>query len=514
MRKALILFSSLLLFFIPAASANHLACPEAGSLTLGATLSGSQFGGTGGSPNGFGTAWLTIDPATGQATVQMNVAGIGPGITEVTLTRIDGAVIGTFVDAEHQFHDGMLESTITLTDAQMQDILMHPTNYSLDVSTDHFPSGAIRGNLSSDLLLGGPLSGTRVAGADGAYVIRIVPDASAGEGNVLLQYDFLANGIGDQITGIELWDPAVGLGGDPILTLSNAATLTDGRLSGSIPISEDLAAQILANPGGYALQVNTAANPSGAIAGRMSLGANEIFLPVVASAHTGLNRWDTDLRLFNTSYDETATAMVEFFQNGWTSETPAQAVLVTIPPRGIRAFDNAMDTLFSMANGMGALRITSNVPIIATGRIFDDQRGAGRGTFGQTIAGLTACDAMSRAILTGLTSVYTGSSEHFQQRSNIGFFNPTSQSVMVLLELRNDAGTVVGTRTLTLQPFLQTQLSLTGSSGLFNELSSDLQNGTVSYEASAPIFVYGSVIDNTSGDANFLLPSEDLAVRP
>lgn len=514
MRKTLVLFSYLLLFFVPAASANHLSCPEAGSLTLGATLSGNQFGRTGTSPNGFGTAWLTVDPATGQATLQMNVAGIGPDITEVTLTRLDGSAIGTFTDAEHQIHNGRLESTIKLTDAQMQDVLMNPTNYSLVVSTDEFPSGAIRGNLNSDLLLGGTLSGTRVAGAHGAYVIRIVPDASAGAGNVMLQYDFLANGIGDQITGIELRDPGVGIGGDPILTLSNAATLTEGRLSGSVPISADLAAEILANPGGFSLQVNTAANPSGAIAGTMSLGANEIFLPVVASAHTGLNRWDTDLRLFNTSYEQTATAMVEFFQNGWTSAKPAQAVLITIPPRGMRAFDNAMDTLFSMANGMGALRITSSVPIIATGRIFDDQRGAGRGTFGQTIAGLTACDAMSRAVLTGLTSVHTGSSEHFQQRSNIGFFNPTAQSVTVLLELRNDAGTVVATRALTLQPFLQTQLSLTGSSGLFNELSSDLQNGTVSYEASAPIFVYGSVIDNTSGDANFLLPSEDIAVRP
>jgi hypothetical protein len=89
-------------------------------------------------------------------------------------------------------------------------------------------------------------------------------------------------------------------------------------------------------------------------------------------------------------------------------------------------------------------------------------------------------------------------------------FNPNASAVTMRLELRDPAGTLLGQNTVTLQALSQHQQSI---AGYFPGVDlTNAPNVTLSFDASAPLFVYASVNDNTSASALFVAAQPDSGV--
>jgi len=142
-----------------------------------------------------------------------------------------------------------------------------------------------------------------------------------------------------------------------------------------------------------------------------------------------------------------------------------------------------------------------------TSNIFDDQRGNGKGTFGQFVTAFTSGQALRRGVITQL-SHQTDTASGF--RTNVGFFNPSAVSIDVRLELRDADGTLLGSSTLVVPPFSQQQ---NGIPVYFPSVDfTNRPNLTLSFDASAPLFAYGSLNDNVSSDAVFIGAQADTGV--
>jgi putative membrane protein len=486
-------------------------CPPAGSLSFTTTLSGNQFGGQG-SSSGFGNGMLTIDPATGQGTLDLSTGGLG-NLTSAGLFRTTSGgssqQVLSLTDNNNTFSNGSLQRSITISPALLSEIMQNPGNFSFGVSSGEFPNGALSGTLASTQTFGGSFSGASVVGGTGAqngggsFTADIAPSPS-GTGSVL-NYSFVPSGIGNSITGLELRQGLTGSNGSLASTLSGNATLTNGRLTGSVPISNDLAQQLRTNPSGFYLTANTSQFATGAARAQFGMVQNEYYLPVAGSLQGVGGRWETEIQVFNTSSGGPATVTMQRLSAGQDNTNASgtinatNAAVISVMPRGLTVLDTAMQTLFGLQTSQGAMRIISDQPIVVYARIYQ----SGRGTVGQTVKAMTRCEALARGILAGVSNTSA-------QRTNVGFFNPSSSAVQVHLQLTNGQGQSLGDTTMTLAPYTQMQMSAVGGGGMFTNLgAASVDEGVISYHASGPIFAYISTIDNATGDANLTVAAED-----
>ena len=209
-----------------------------------------------------------------------------------------------------------------------------------------------------------------------------------------------------------------------------------------------------------------------------------------------------------------ANAFVQFFPTGVANSTAgvaAQGVTaLSVPARGTSTLRDMTTSLFNgTINGIGALRIVSSGNIFANARIYDNQIPNGRGTSGQFEPGMLRSQALQQGVLVGVGNVSTGSNLAAGQsfRTNIGFFNPNDTPTTIALEMRDNAGNVLDSQMLTLGPWTQVQMPLSGSAGVFKNVNGDIATASVLFLSGNPIFAYASQIDNISGDASFITPS-------
>jgi len=216
------------------------------------------------------------------------------------------------------------------------------------------------------------------------------------------------------------------------------------------------------------------------------------------------------VRVFNPSYGTAAAALLEYFQAGTTPNTNAtQVMTVNIPPRGTAALDDVVGTSgLNAAGTTGAIRVSSAEKLAVTSRIYADLRSTGKGTFGQFAAGQPRANALRRGVLPQLSNHVTEFTSGF--RTNVGFFNPNTTPVTVRLELRDSAGALTASSLITLQGLSQQQNPL---ASYFTGVDlSDVANTTLSFDASAGIIGYASVVDNVSADQIFVPAQEDAGV--
>jgi hypothetical protein len=98
----------------------------------------------------------------------------------------------------------------------------------------------------------------------------------AGQGNITVVVDppkgtacYIMNIAGlDDVTAAHIHTGGPGETGRPVVTLE---TPQDGASGGCAKIAPDLSAALLANPGGYYVNVHTRAFPSGAIRGQLAM---------------------------------------------------------------------------------------------------------------------------------------------------------------------------------------------------------------------------------------------------
>lgn len=297
-------------------------------------------------------------------------------------------------------------------------------------------------------------------------------------------------------------------GGVVVSLASSSSAFNNGRVKGTIQLTDaTLAADIKANPGNYYVNVHSTADPGGEIRGQLA-PASESDVAIAGNVTTGAgDKFVTDLRIFNPSSTAKATALVEYLISGSGGNVNATASeTVEIPPRGEAVLDDVTAAGgLSSAGSTGALRITSNTALVVTSNIYNDQRSAGKGTFGQFVPAIARGNALQRGVVLHLSNRNRDLANPSGFRTNIGLFNPNQIAATVTLTLRDAAGTSLGTTTLTLAPLSQQQNAITsyfGSAGL-----SDAAALTLAFSSDQPILVYGAVNDNVSGDS-ILVPAQ------
>jgi len=123
----------------------------AAETTLTATLAGSTEGDNPGDEDGSGTASIVIDPEAGTACWTLNAEDIEPVTQSHIHVGAEGVSGDVVVPLDVDGFEGSSEGcTEPMEDAAvLQDILDNPAGFYVNLHTEDFPAGAIRGNLEA-----------------------------------------------------------------------------------------------------------------------------------------------------------------------------------------------------------------------------------------------------------------------------------------------------------------------------------------------------------------------------
>lgn len=502
------------------AIASLLAATAMGQ-TLGAVLTASQEVPPTTTP-GFGNATVTFDATRANAVVTITVANLGSPINNFhiheNVAGANGPVIVNLIGLGGTFNNGTMTGTFPIAADVAQRMLLNPGGFYVNVHTTAFPGGAVRGQLA--FVTGGPT----------LYAAELrpgneVPPASPSTafGSALVALDFINNSIAWEVNAKNIASPTLshihrnsaGANGPVIINFATAAAqIPGGRTFGAAPISERQAGAFLASdltslqtPAGalgFYVNVHSTTFPGGEIRGQL-VPANEYDIPIAGRVTNGQGQtFVTDVRVFNPSYTTSTTALLEYFTSSTTTNTSANASMaVNIAPRGTAVLDDVAGASgLNVVGTTGAIRVSSATQLAVTSRIYADLRAGGKGTQGQFVPAQPRANALRRGVLPQLAHSLDTASGY---RTNVGIFNPTQGTVTVRFELRDHEGNLIQQTTVNVPALSQQQRSLILY--LPDAEHAHADNMTLSFDASAPVFVYAAVNDNVSADS-ILVPAQ------
>jgi hypothetical protein len=470
---------------------------------------------TNSSSAGFGRATLTINGD--QATIDLTTIGL-PNVTGLSLFQAaagaSGPLVQTFTDTNFYVVDRRLHRTLPIDPSVAAAIAANPQNYQL-VLTAANPDVVLRGQLSdaNTTYLAGTISGTSpicaggIPNGAGSFVFAVTPDP--GGQTFTVRYDVMTRGLGATLSSLGIGGAK---SGPSLFTIGGNTTSSDGRFVGTNQISAVHARLLQTIPESTRFTVTTPATGIECAAAGAIRYAHEVFIPVAGTVKgIGNTNYMTDVNILNNtlSLGTLADVLMEYFPAGGSTAAPAATSWSTLTPRATGTYRDLSATAFPGITGIGALRIISADSVFANARIYNNLTATGGGTFGQFVPALPRGFALTEGTLLGLANAsgsgtVTGAAN---ARTNIGFFNPSETATTVAFELRNASGTLLAQRQMTLMPWMQLQMPLSGSNGLFTTVSSDVGTSSVYFLSGAPVFVYASVIDNPTGDASYVAPS-------
>ncbi|MCA1732194.1 MAG: hypothetical protein LC732_01165, partial [Acidobacteria bacterium] len=117
---------------------------------------------------------------------------------------------------------------------------------------------------------------------------------------------------------------------------------------------------------------------------------NAWVIPGVAALDTGQASWRTDVRLFNAGSSPVEATLTFHPQGAPAASVSAQ---VEIGPESVAALDGVLASLFGIADGGGAIRVTTAAEstLVVTAQTYDD---TGEGTYGQFIPAVRPDEAV------------------------------------------------------------------------------------------------------------------------
>jgi hypothetical protein len=235
-------------------------------------------------------------------------------------------------------------------------------------------------------------------------------------------------------------------------------------------------------------------------------------IPAVAYA-SGANgtTWATKMSVFNPQgYD--LKISLTFIPTGGTTGTE---VILTVPPNVSASTDNVLQEWFDRS-GTGALAVATfkednpTVPdeviarsFVVTSNTFNNSIS---GTFGQTIPGTRVSLALLDFANDGITGIVSGVTNNSSAvsgfRTNIGALNTGRTSVTLQVTVRDRSGNIIVNKA----PFL-----VPPQAHFQDRLPVPVEKGSIEFFVSDPshdgaIYAYASVIDNKSGDPQYLEP--------
>jgi len=485
--------------------------------TLGAVLSSAQE-----VPpcaaSGFGNATVTFDSTRQNINVTITVSNLGSPITASHIHRGGVGVAGTVVLAftpTASFTNGTLTSTFPITSDLATEILQNPNNFYVNVHTSACGGGSARGQLS--FVSGGPI--TYAAELRGAN--EVPPVNSAAFGSALVTFDPINNTLTWEVNDSGIVSPTAShihrgsstVAGPVIVAFAgSAAQIPNGRTNGTVTLTATgslTAADITALGGastanGFYVNVHSTAFGGGEIRGQLA-PAQEVDIPIAGHVTNGIGQtFISDVRVFNPSFSTPTTALVEFFQAGTTANSTAtSSMAVNLPARGTAVLNDVAGSSGLNVTGIGAIRVSSVANVVATSRIFVN---TSSGSFGQFVPGFSRSSALRRGVMPQVSNTSLPSGF----RANLGVFNPNPATVTARVEVRDAAGTLLGSNVLTI-PALSHQQNAIASYFPGVDLS-NASNLSVSFDASSGIFAYVAETDNLSGDSFLIAGQPDTGV--
>ena len=209
--------------------------------------------------------------------------------------------------------------------------------------------------------------------------------------------------------------------------------------------------------------------------------------------------WRTSVWVTNFSTTTTANVEIAFLKRGQSNLSPA-VVDVAIPPGVSRQFTDIFHDNFNLDGVFGALRLRSNIPVIAWARTYDSNvhtSNKGVGGAGQDLPGIP----FEGATTLGKTTVMAGLAQDAAGafRSNFGMVEVVGQGCTVEAQLVDGNGNVLGSKSYPLLPYEAIQPNITDL-GVANP-GTNLRVRLTVTAGSGAVIGFGSLIDNTTGDA-------------
>jgi hypothetical protein len=233
-----------------------------------------------------------------------------------------------------------------------------------------------------------------------------------------------------------------------------------------------------------------------------SVFAKEAWIAVSGTAN---GVFFSDARVFNPN-DKTITIQAWYLPRGNSNNSAETPTSFTVEKRQMRVFDDIVATLLHR-NDVGAIRFVSADDFVVTQRVYLSSTtacapgGANPCTLGQFVQGLDVGSALKRGVILQLKS-----SSKF--RTNIGAANTTTSVAHVTWRLYDKNNATIATKTEDLQPW--GAFGPSEFAGYFSApAGSDLTDAWVGFSSDQPIFAYGSVVDNSSGDQTCIQASFD-----
>lgn len=308
-----------------------------------------------------------------------------------------------------------------------------------------------------------------------------------------VHYNVWTQGIGTP-TAAHIHTGAAGSTGAPLITL-DVNQLTNG----STPVTQEVANQVTANPGGFYVNVHTSEFPNGAVRGQLVAapaadGAMVAYLPVVSKTAGGFGtNFVTDVRVVNVG-GATASVTLDFYAaNPAGTSGPTASATVSVGPGEQKVLDDVLNGTLGVTGGYGGLKVSSTQDVLVTARIINDLRSQGSGTAGFV---------MGAEEVGATASTLSFLSQNADYRTNIGYFNYSSSPVTITFTAHGTAeGAVLGTNTVTVPALSMLQQPAFSLISSVPEASRTQADFYVTWTSTAPVLVYGAVTDNRTGDA-------------
>lgn len=244
-----------------------------------------------------------------------------------------------------------------------------------------------------------------------------------------------------------------------------------------------------------ALSLLAAALPALAVA-----PATDVYLPSVGHAQGACpggicSQWRTDAWIFNPG-TTAATVQIYFLQRDHENTAPTPQT-VTVAAGETKEYVDIIYSLFNLDGVYGALRFVSNVEVVVTGRIYDEnvQTNKGTGTAGQFFAGMSSQSAIGSGESTELVGLAQDSASLW--RSNFGFVETAGASATLEVKRLDATGATLATKTYSLRAREPQQFAITdigGPLGTNQRVTIKVTGG------SGRVLAFASRLDNRTGD--------------
>ena len=201
--------------------------------------------------------------------------------------------------------------------------------------------------------------------------------------------------------------------------------------------------------------------------------------------------WRTTLSLYNRSQ---APASIELVYRRSGGQTATRAL--SLPGGHQRIIDDVVT--FVGSTRAGSLEVVSDQPLLVGSRTYNLSES---GTFGQFLDGVRTANGAAQGDSVFLTML----EQSADFRSNIGFTNTGQDEARVSVVLLDDQGVEVTSYSMTIDPGVNRQ---DNQPYLERGGRNDIRGGTaiVTVTSGSGVLVYGSVIDQLTGDATTIPP--------